>query len=261
MDKNDKCKKRLGEEKYNKQGCLMKIVEYNDSHNILVEFQDIYKAKVRTRYAHFISGSIRNPYFADVFGMGILGDKYPSWNNGKVTREYATWKRILQRCFDDNYQMVQPTYKESTICEEWLLFDNFYEWLHSQLNFDKWLYGNRWALDKDILVKGNKVYSPDTCCLVPQSVNSLFTKCDTARGETLIGVHKQRGRFLALCHNPFANEQEYLGSYETQEQAFNTYKQRKEEIIRQVAKEEYNNGNITKECYEAMMNYKVEITD
>lgn len=252
---------RIGEEKLNNQDCLMKIVEYIGADNIVVEFQDEYKAKVKTKYSHFISGSVRNPYFADVFGVGILGDKYPSWKNGKVIKEYATWKRILQRCFDDNYQKVQPTYKESAICKEWLLYENFYEWLHNQPNFDKWYNGNRWALDKDILVKGNKLYSPETCCLVPQNVNSLFTKRNADRGATVIGVHEQKGRFLALCQNPFTKVQDYLGSYDTQQQAFYVYKEYKEEIIKQVAEFEYSQGNITEQCYEAMMNYEVEITD
>lgn len=261
MSKDNDYKKRIGEENLNNQGCLTKIIKYNNALDIVVEFQDKYKATVETRYAHFINGSVRNPYFADVFGIGILGNKYPSWRNGKVTKEYATWKRILQRCFDDNYQKVQPTYKGSMVCEEWLLFENFYEWLHSQPNFNKWYNGKRWALDKDVLIKGNKLYSPETCCLVPQNVNSLFTKCDTARGSTIIGVHEQNGKFLALCSNPFINKQEYLGSYDTQEMAFYTYKNHKEEIIKQVAETEYSKGNITKQCYEAMMNYEVEIID
>ena len=261
MNKNNNYKTRIGEERQNHQGCLMKIIKYNNTIDIVVEFQDKYKATVKTRYAHFINGSVRNPYFADVFGVGILGDKYPSWKNGKATREYAAWKRILQRCFDDNYQKAQPTYKGSMVCEDWLLFENFYEWLHSQSNFNKWYNGKRWALDKDILIKGNKIYSPETCCLVPQNVNGLFTKCDAARGSTIIGVHEQNGRFLALCNNPFINKQDYLGSYDTQEIAFNIYKNHKENIIKQVANIEYSKGNITKECYEAMMRYEVEITD
>ena len=252
---------RLGLESYNNQGCLMKIIEYNNANDIFVEFQDNHKAIINTRYSHFANGVIKNPYFPDVFGVGMLGSKYPAWENGKATKEYATWKRILQRCFDKNYQEKQPTYKNAVCCEEWLLYDNFYEWLHKQKNFKKWLNNERWALDKDILIKGNKVYSPETCCLVPQNVNSLFTKCNIARGDTFIGVHEQEGKFLALCNNPLINKQEYLGSYSIQEQAFQIYKEHKENIIKQVAQIEFNANNITKECYNAMIKYEVEITD
>lgn len=38
-------------------------------------------------------------------------------------------------------------------------------------------------------------------------------------------------------------------------------KKHKEEIIKRVAEDEYSKGRITKICYDAMMNYEVEITD
>jgi hypothetical protein len=53
---------RLGEERYNNQGCLMRIIEYNRNNDIIVEFQDEHRAKVHAQYAKFIQGSIRNPY-------------------------------------------------------------------------------------------------------------------------------------------------------------------------------------------------------
>lgn len=133
--------------------------------------------------------------------------------------------------------------------------------MHSQPNFDKWYSGKRWAIDKDILVKGNKVYSPDVCCLVPQNVNCLFLKREAERGDYPIGVGYKNESFLASCHNPFTNRKEELGYYSTPEKAFYTYKDYKENLIKQVAQIEYDKGNITKECYDAMMNYKVEITD
>lgn len=56
-----------------------------------------------------------------------------------------------------------------------------------------------WALDKDILVKGNKIYSPETCCFVPQEINNLFTKRKSCRGTLPIGVKyiKENKKFSA----------------------------------------------------------------
>ena len=134
--------------------------------------------------------------------------------------------------------------------------------MHNQDNFDKWLNGNRWTIDKDILIKGNKIYSPNTCCLVPENVNTLFTKCNAIRGNLPIGVRKCGNKFQAICMNHFTNKQRYIGSYSTPTEAFYSgYKPYKENLIKQVAKEEYSKGNITKMCYDAMMNYEVEITD
>lgn len=252
----------LYEEKYSNQGCLMKIVEYNKSSDIVVEFQDEYKARVKTVYGNFKLGSVRNPYAPTVYGVGMTGNRYPAKLNGRNTKEYDTWTNMLQRCFNDKLKKKQPTYEKVDCCEEWLHFEKFYEWLHNQSNFDKWYENKRWAIDKDILVKGSKVYSPDTCCLVPQNVNCLFLKREAERGEYPIGVrYRDDDGFIAKCHNPFTNKNEEIGSFSTPERAFQSYKVYKEKIIKQVAQIEFDVGNITEQCYQAMMNYEVEIDD
>lgn len=252
---------KIYEENYNNRGCLMRIIEYNNYHDIVVEFQDEYKFKKRTYYSNFKEGSVKNPYDKTLYGVGMLGYKYRARINGKFTKEYYTWAHMLERCFDNGLSEKQPTYRSVTCCEEWLLFENFYEWLHEQPNFDKWYNGKHWAVDKDILVKGNKIYSPDTCYLVPVNVNCLFLKRESQRGIYPIGVRYKDGAFTSRCHNPFTNKNEELGSYSTSEKAFQIYKDYKEKLIKQVAQIEFENGNITEECYKAMMNYEVEITD
>lgn len=252
---------RLGEIRKNSQGTEMKIVVYNNSNDMIVEFQDEYKARVHAGYKEFLKGNIRNPYDRTVFGVGMIGERYPVSAYGKGTKEYIAWNNMLKRCFDKKFKEKQPTYKDATCCNQWLLFENFYEWLHSQENFEKWYNSEGWHLDKDILFKENKVYSPETCCLVPRMVNELFTKRDNFRGNFPIGIDKKEGGFQVRCRNPITNEREYLGFYTTAEESFYIYKKRKEEIIKQVAEIEYNKGNITKQCYEAMMKYEVKITD
>lgn len=253
---------RIGEERLNNQGCPMKIVEYKDSHNITIEFQDEYKERVYSNYSDFVKGRIKNPYHPTVCGVGITGNKYSIRINGKIIKEYTAWHNMLLRCFSEEYKEKEQTYENVTCCKEWLLFENFYKWLHEQENFDKWFNGDRWSVDKDILMKGNKIYKPNLCCLVPQGVNSLFAKGDSVRGDFPIGVCKGwNGKFQAFCQNPLTNKQENLGHYLTLEEAFFVYKKRKEEIIKQIAEIEYNKGNITKQCYQSMMKYEVEVTD
>ena len=241
---------RLGNEKLNCQNSVMRIVEYIDAMNIIVEFQDEHKARVKTEYKHYKSGKVKNPYLPSVFGVGMIGSKYPS-----NTKEYVAWKSMLNRCYYHKIIGKNPTYKEVVCCNEWLLYEKFYEWLHSQSNFDRWINGEKWCLDKDILIKGSKVYSPETCCLVPQNINNIFVKNKSRRGNLPIGVIKSNDKFGAMFN------QEYLGTFDTPEQAFFAYKKEKESHIKQVAQEEFNNGNITKQCYNAMMNYEVEIAD
>ena len=241
----------------------MKIVEYNNASDIVVEFQDKYKYRTNTIYTNFKSGSIRNPYYPNVYGIGITGCKYPTKTkaNDRPTKEYSIWRSILERSFVEKIKEKQPTYKDVTCCNEWANFENFYEWLHSQPNFNKWYEGSRWAVDKDILVKGNKTYSPETCCIVPQNVNCLLLKRDALRGDLPIGVKQVGNKFEANCGNPFTGKREFLGRYETPEEAFYAYKLCRENYIRQIAEIEYNNNNITMSCYEALMNYSIEIDD
>ena len=114
------------------------------------------------------------------------------------------------------------------------------------------------SLDKDIIKKGNKVYSPNTCVFVPHSINTLFVKSNKVRGEYYIGVYKNGNKFEAQLSKG-NGKQIPLGLYDTPEEAFLTYKQAKEAYIKEVA-EEYK-GKIDPRAYEALMKYEVEITD
>lgn len=257
----NKKEERINEENHNNQGCLMKIIEYNNNNNIVVEFQDKYKTMVRTQYGAFKRGEVKNPYYPAVCGIGIVGNKYPVRENNKVVKEYVAWHNMIKRCYYEKYHEKQATYKEAMCCKEWLFYENFYEWLHNQDNFDMWHDGDRWAIDKDIIKKGNKVYSPEYCCLVPQNVNSLFVKGNKSRGVLPIGVTRHKNKFAAQCQNQITGELEVLVTHNTPEEAFQTYKKYKENIIKQVAEVEFNKRNITIECYNAMMSYQVDITD
>ena len=257
-------KNRNNLENYNKQGCLMKIVEYINANNITIEFQDKFKSHVHVIWKDFKDGNIKNPYYPSVFGIGATGNKYDVCyidENGKKknTKEYQTWLSMLHRCFDKKEKLRNPTYKDVTCCDEWLYYESFYEWLHSQENFDKWKVLDKSALDKDIIIKGNKIYSPETCCLVPVNVNSLFVKNNANRGSLPIGVTLHNNKYRAQLQK----ENKYITfkSRKTYEEAFKDYKDAKEKWIKQVAQDEYDRGNITKKCYDAMMNYQVEISD
>lgn len=254
---------QVGDTRLNNQGCLMKIIEYQNNSNVVVQFIDKYGAIIKAQSGSYKRGQIKNPYAKTVYGHGMIGEKYHTTINNKATKEYTSWRNILKRSFSKQFKLQHPTYQDVTCCDEWLLFDNFYEWLHEQSNFDKWNNNSSWSVDKDIIVKGNKIYSPNTCCLVPQRVNVIFTKRDSGRGELPIGITKTQSgeRFVVQCENPLTDKHSYIGTFDTIEDAFNAYKTTKESIIKQIAKLEFDNQNITKECYDAMMNYKVEILD
>jgi len=180
------------------------------------------------------------------FGIGI----YKSEVNNEATKEYDTWSKMLQRCYNEKYREKYPTYKDCTVIKKWLNFQIFAKWFEEN-------YVEGWQLDKDILLKGNKIYSPETCCFVPSEVNNLLLKSGKIRGEYPIGVSKRNKNFISQLK--CGGKKVHLGMFSTPEEAFQAYKKAKEFYIKQIA-EKYK-IQITRECYEALINYKIEITD
>ena len=254
---------RLNEENYNNQGTLMRIIEYKNAKNITVEFQDKHRAIVKTIYKHFKSGEISNPYDKTVYNVGCIGEgKYKASENRKSTKCYMTWKSMLQRCYDPYYINKRLTYIDCFVCEEWLNFQNFAKWYEE--NYYE-CNNERTELDKDILYKDNKLYSPETCCFVPQRINTLLTKSDKSRGEYPIGVsyyeitNELRVRCSIYENNKPKNK--HLGCFPLDriEDAFKCYKQFKENYIKQVA-DEYKDL-IPKKLYKALYRWEVKIND
>lgn len=255
--------------KENTDGHLMKIIEYNDSDHIIVEFQDEYKYRKQTSLSNFRSGKVKNKYAPSLCGVGILGDKYPLCKNGKYTKIGQAWEGMIQRCYGRRLECnikTMSAYDNAEVCSEWLLFDNFYEWVISQDNYQIWENMPKSAVDKDIIVKGNNIYSPNTCCLVPNYVNTLFLQATAKRGKLPVGVTYNKKNGLYYTQYTYTDRtgkvnHHSLGSKKTPEEAFQVYKQHKEACIKQVAQEEYNKGTISKKCYEAMMRWEIEIED
>ena len=247
---------RLGETRLNNNGEEMKIVRYDNAFDIDIQFVKDGVILEHRQYDHFKKGQIKNPMFPSVHGVGFIGvGKFkPFDENGKPTRCYIIWRAMFQRCYCSNHQDKYPTYKGCTVDEKWHNFQVFAEWYYENY----YEIGNeKMNLDKDILHKGNKVYSPDTCVFVPASINTLFVKCDKARGEYPIGVRKMRNKFEARLSR--GNGMEHLGVFNTANEAFLTYKIAKEQYIKEVA-EKYKD-KIPCELYEAMVAYEVDIND
>ena len=120
--KLNKHNERVGLEKYNFRGSLMKIVDYQDFGHITVEFQDDYKLQKRCSWNEWVSGQVKNPYHPSVFEVGIIGQKYPRFINAKPIKEYQTWTGILRRCYDDKYKKQRNTYLNCECDEVWLLY-------------------------------------------------------------------------------------------------------------------------------------------
>ena len=236
-----------------------KILKYNDSYNVEIQFLKT-GFETSVQLVQVKSGEVKDPYSPSVYGVGILGTKYPITVNGRNTKEYALWCDMLKRCYSNDFKKKHPTYEGCEVSDKFKSYEHFYEWCHKQVGFGNDGNGNPFHLDKDLLVKGNKVYSEDSCVFLPQEINSLLTKCTASRGEHLIGVcwHKKDNAFVARV-NKGKGRREHLGYFKTELEAFNAYKQAKESFV----KEQANvwKSQIDIRAYEALMKYQVEITD
>ena len=232
-----------------------KILKYNDVRNVEIQFLKT-GFETTVELGSIRKGNVKDRYLPSVFGIGVLGTKYQAKINGVQTKEYTLWCDMLKRCYSDAYKKKQPTYEGCEVSDKFKSYEYFYEWCHKQIGFDN----QGWQLDKDLLVKGNKVYSESTCVFIPAEINSLLTKSTASRGERLIGVcwPKTANAFVARV-NKNKGKSEWLGYFKTEIEAFNAYKQAKEAFV----KEQASNwkGKIDPRAYEALMNYEVEITD
>lgn len=232
----------------------MRIIQYNDASDIIVQFEK--GCIVKTKYSHFKNGMVKSPFDLSVYNVGYLGEgKYKVWDNNKHTIYYSYWKHMLERCYSQKYHIRETTYKDCIVCEEWHNFQVFSKWVDDNYYY---ISQEQMQLDKDILHKGNKIYSPENCVFVPQSINKLFTKANNIRGKCPLGITCLDSKWFANCYDG-NNKQIYLGSFETKEKAFQVYKQFKEKTIKQKADKykEYIPNNL----YKAMYSYEVQISD
>ena len=236
-----------------------KILKYNNNRNVEVQFVTTGYRKV-AEMKEVRSGSIKDPYSPSVYGVGISGTKYSPTINDVKTKGYELWSEMLKRCYSDSFKKKYQTYEGCEVSDNFKSYEYFYEWCHKQVGFDNDGNGNPFHLDKDLLVKGNKIYSESTCVFIPSEINAILTKCTASRGKHLIGVYwdKTKKAFVARVRKN-KGKSEYLGYFKTEIEAFNAYKQAKEAFIKEQANKW--KSQIDLRAYEALMNYTVEITD
>ncbi len=167
-----------------------------------------------------------------VYGVGLNDADYQvaPHINGKRCRcpFYERWRNMLKRCYCVKFQDRFPSYKGCTATSDWLVFSNFKLWMVKQ-NWE----GKH--LDKDILVQGNKIYSPELCLFVTREINNLFTEKKSNVGAYPTGIFfcKKYKKFSAqLSVN---GKRKRIGYFLSSTQAFKEYKSAKYAHIKQIA--------------------------
>ena len=147
-----------------------------------------------------------------------------------ICRYYTAWTDMLKRCYSEKYLESRPSYIDTSVCSEWLYASEFKKWMEQQNWHGK-------CLDKDIIVPGSKLYSPETCAFVLKATNSFVIASDARRGDYPIGVYLLRhtGKYRAQCKNLFSGKNENLGCFSTPEEAHENWRKRKHELAQLVA--------------------------
>ena len=244
---------RQGLEGYNSFGSLMQIKEYRSSIDIDIYFPEYDWIAYNREYSDFKKGHVKCPFEPRFETVGFIGEG-PYKMSPEYKYIYTTWINMLNRCYKNN-DSKDRTYEDCYVCDEWHNYQNFAQW------YEEHYYSipeESMHIDKDILYKGNKIYSPDTCCIVPRSINNLFTLRDSERNH-LIGTFLSPSKKKWGARITLSNKRKTIGYYDTEEDAFNAYKDYKEYHIKELADKyiEY----IPDELYQSLYSYVVEKSD
>lgn len=191
-----------------------------------------------------------------MYGVGYHGLLYTD----SKEEAYQRWHWMMNRCYSKAVHELYSEYQDCTVCKEWWNYSNFKLWYEEYKNFIE-AFDESFDIDKDILVKGNLIYSPETVCFVPKIINSLFvnTSGKKNRGDYPLGVYYEKDKKRYRACMSFMGKRIKLGTFDTAEAAFNRYREYKEDFLKDMA-EQYKD-KIPDKIYQAMINWVVEITD
>lgn len=244
----------IGKE-YESNSCgRFKIIEYNSSKDVLVEFINT-GYQTRTIMSSVRNGTIKDRRYPSVYGVGYLGDAHATSVKGVLNKQGGLWGSMMERCYSKKLHERFPTYIGCEVSDYFKNFSNFYEWCQDQIGFNC----DDYELDKDLLIRGNKLYSEDTCVFIPKFLNSLLLTNKRVRGKHLLGVHydKHNGAYKASIS--FKGVHKALGYYDNEYDAHIAYRVAKENYIKDVAKEYKDKVDIR--VYNALISYEVSEFD
>lgn len=188
-----------------------------------------------------------------VQGVGVndIDDKTVDKNRNRCIA-YMKWKTMINRVYGKKALERNKNYVGMSCSEDFLLLSKFKAWYNNQIG----AYQNGFELDKDLLTIGCKVYSEDTCCLIPKEVNLFMiarAKSSNRNLPTGVTYHKPTKKFKALLN--VNGKRTTLGTFSNPDDAFSCYRENKVAQAKKLA--EKWEGLVDDKVYQALLSYDV----
>ncbi len=229
------------------------VLQYSNTRDVTVKFINTGNIR-KVGMSELKKGEVRDNELKPVYKVGVM-DIPNAVKRGSKSKSYSAWNGMLQRCYNEHMRSNLPTYSDCEVSDDFKYYSKFKEWAEKQIGYDQ----ECWALDKDLLVKGNKVYSAETCAFVPNEINCLIIGANAIRGELPVGVvlssNKKRYRVRVSMSGKYYDQ----GTFDTPEEAFMKYKEVKEVYIKEVA-DKYKDV-IDPRVHEALYGWTINIDD
>ena len=242
---------KVGDTFLTKRCGICTVIEYVSYVEVYVKFED--GNIVKTRVQSLGKGHCRNLNSKLVLGVGI-NDMLGAEKTKEFIKQRQMWFGVLQRCFSIKLLERRPTYKNCKVSESWLWLSNFIKDIKSIENYEKSL-NEGWQLDKDLLSNEGKLYSKDTCCFIPRSLNLVLSSYPKKLNGLPKGVKLSKGgRYFAILQKE--GNQIFLGSYDSVEEASRVYNIAKKEHLLNIA--DSIKDIVPENVYKALVNFNLE---
>lgn len=203
------------------EGDSVTVIDITNNRRITVKYNDVHGHVVNKALDCLNKGRLKNPHRPSVYNIGYTGvGPHVTSIGGTHTNTYRVWKDMLKRCYCPKYHHTRPSYIECTVSLDWHNFQIFADWhVNNLFNFPNY------QLDKDIIHENNKVYSANTCVLVPSTINNLFSERTSPDYNLPTGVRFKSGRYTAYLSGNL------IGVFSSAEHAHHAYCVAKKESI------------------------------
>lgn len=236
-------------------GGTCKIISMKNRKEISVVFYNGYKTTCT--YRNLLKGSVSNPLHPKVYGVGFIGvGNFTAKIGSEIHPYYDAWRGMFRRSYDEKWHAKCPNYIGCEVDSRWHNYQNFCEWANDQVFF------KGYKLDKDLLVKNNKIYGPDTCVFLPNELNCIIAGHFVERegmpnGVSRVWSHKSRNKpWVANMSQRGAKKavkSKCIGYFTTAEEAGQAYIKEKEKYVKERA--DFWRDKISPKAYNALQEW------